>query len=63
MVTLMWHCTGCDPHMMGIGPVPAIEALMKASSNTLPDIDVFDVRQIIARFLHFCDVEVLHFCS
>lgn len=39
---------GCDPHIMGIGPVPAVEALLKASSNTLQDIDVFDVNEAFA---------------
>ena len=38
-------CIGCDPHIMGIGPVPAVEALLKVSNHTLHDIDVFEVRQ------------------
>jgi len=40
----MLLCTGCDPHIMGIGPVGAIEALLKAANLTQQDIDVFDVR-------------------
>jgi len=36
---------------MGIGPVPAIEALLKTSNNTQQDIDLFDVRH--------CSVSVL----
>jgi len=28
---------------MGIGPVPAIEALMKATGRNLKDIDLIDV--------------------
>lgn len=39
---------GCDPHIMGIGPVPAIEALLKTSNNTQQDIDLFDVNEAFA---------------
>jgi len=47
---------------MGIGPVPAIEALMKASSNTLPDVDIFDVRRYCCFcFFVFFYIEVLAF--
>jgi len=35
---------------MGIGPVPAIEALLKASGISQQDIDLFDVRR------HYCFV-------
>jgi len=45
-------CTGCDPHIMGIGPVPAVEAMLEASNDTLDDIDMFDVRQ--HRYFLFC---------
>jgi len=34
---------GCDPNIMGIGPVPAIGALLKKTSLIQQDIDVFDV--------------------
>jgi len=35
---------GCDPHIMGIGPVPAIEAMLKATNKKLSDIDLVDVK-------------------
>jgi len=46
---------GCDPHIMGIGPVPAIELLLKATNLTQQDIDVFDVR-------HFCLLPARRLC-
>lgn len=39
---------GCDPHIMGIGPVPAIEALLKATNKKLSDIDLVDVNEAFA---------------
>jgi len=35
--------TGCDPSIMGIGPVPAIEALLKAANKQIGDIDLIEV--------------------
>lgn len=34
---------GCDPSIMGIGPVPATEGLLKATGKTLQDIDLVEV--------------------
>jgi len=61
---------GCDPHIMGIGPVPAVEALLKASGISQQDIDLFDVRQhccfffpfIPAMFCKACIVSVTSVC-
>lgn len=39
---------GCDPSIMGIGPVPAIEALLKATNKKLSDIDLVDVNEAFA---------------
>ncbi len=35
--------SGCDPSIMGIGPVPAIEAMLKKTGHSLNDIDIVDV--------------------
>jgi len=39
---------GCDPTIMGIGPVPAIRALLKATNLKLEDIDLFEVNEAFA---------------
>jgi acetyl-CoA C-acetyltransferase len=39
---------GVDPKMMGIGPVPAVQALLKKTGLNLKDIDVFEVNEAFA---------------
>jgi acetyl-CoA C-acetyltransferase len=39
---------GVDPKYMGIGPVPAVQALLKKTGLTLNDIDVFEVNEAFA---------------
>jgi acetyl-CoA acyltransferase 2 len=39
---------GCDPHIMGIGPVTAIEALLQATNKSVGDIDLVDVNEAFA---------------
>jgi len=39
---------GCDPKIMGIGPVPAIEAMLTATGVSLQDIDVAEVNEAFA---------------
>lgn len=39
-----WSYVGVDPSIMGIGPVPAIENLLKVTKLTLNDIDLIEVR-------------------
>ena len=34
-----WHCSGVDPSIMGIGPVPAITGLLAKTGYALEDID------------------------
>jgi len=36
--------TGCDPKIMGIGPVPASKAALKAAGKEVKDMDICDVR-------------------
>ena len=35
-----YQVTGCDPKIMGIGPVPAIQLLLKKNKLTLNDIGI-----------------------
>jgi acetyl-CoA C-acetyltransferase len=39
---------GVDPKYMGIGPVPAVKALLKKTGFELKDIDVFEVNEAFA---------------
>lgn len=39
-----YSVAGVDPSIMGIGPVPAIQNLLKAAGKTLDDIDLVEVR-------------------
>ncbi len=39
---------GVDPKYMGIGPVPAVQSLLKKTGLTLEDFDVFEVNEAFA---------------
>ena len=39
---------GVDPKYMGIGPVPAVQSLLRKTGFTLNDIDVFEVNEAFA---------------
>jgi len=39
---------GVPPHLMGIGPVPAIEALLKRNQLGVADIDYFEINEAFA---------------
>ena len=38
-----WKTVGCDPHIMGIGPVDAIKGLLRDHKLTLDDISLVEV--------------------
>jgi len=40
--------SGCDPSIMGIGPVPAVEKMLKACGVSLGEIDVVEVNEAFA---------------
>jgi len=42
------HVVGCDPKMMGIGPVPAIQGLMEKTGASLKDIHQFEINEAFA---------------
>jgi acetyl-CoA acetyltransferase len=41
-----YHVLGVDPKIKGIGPVPAIQNLLKKNKLTIDQIDLVDVRKI-----------------
>jgi acetyl-CoA acyltransferase 2 len=45
---LNWGVSGCDPTIMGIGPAPAIRALLDRAQVKLSDVDLFEVNEAFA---------------
>lgn len=43
-----WAAVGCDPRVMGIGPAPAIRALMERAEFKASDIDLWEVNEAFA---------------
>jgi acetyl-CoA acyltransferase 2 len=43
-----YHVSGVDPSIMGIGPVPAIQNLLKKNKLTIDQIDLFDINEAFA---------------
>jgi len=43
-----WGIAGCDPEIMGIGPVPAIQIALKKAGLKLGDIDLVEVNEAFA---------------
>lgn len=43
-----YHVTGVEPTLMGFGPVPAIENLLKKTNKQVSDIDLFDINEAFA---------------
>src|SRR6059058_132740 len=43
-----WGITGCDPDIMGIGPVPATKIALKRAGLTLNDIDLIEINEAFA---------------
>ncbi|MGH9452721.1 MAG: thiolase family protein [Terriglobia bacterium] len=55
------HSTvGVDPRVMGIGPVPAVEKLLKKTGHTLDDYDLVELNEAFAAQVLACDRQ-LHF--
>jgi acetyl-CoA acetyltransferase family protein len=40
-----WGMSGCDPTIMGIGPVPAFQEAMRRSESKVGDFDLFEVNE------------------
>lgn len=45
---LGYHISGVEPTLMGFGPVPAIENLLKKVKKQVSDIDLFDINEAFA---------------
>jgi len=43
-----WGITGCDPEIMGIGPVPATKIALKRAGLTLDQIDLVEINEAFA---------------
>jgi acetyl-CoA acyltransferase 2 len=43
-----WGVSGCDPKIMGIGPVPATQKMMARAGITLDDVDLIEVNEAFA---------------
>jgi acetyl-CoA acyltransferase 2 len=43
-----YHISGVEPTLMGFGPVPAIENLLKKTKKQVSDIDLFDINEAFA---------------
>jgi len=57
-----YEITGVAPEIMGIGPVPAIRALLKRQRLTLDQIDLIELNEAFAAQVIACDRE-LHFAA
>ena len=55
-----YEITGVAPEIMGIGPVPAIRALLKRQQLTMDQIDLIELNEAFAAQVIACDRE-LHF--
>lgn len=55
-----WAVAGVDPNIMGIGPVPATEKLLKKTGLKLEDIDLIEINEAFAVQVLACDRE-MHF--
>lgn len=49
---------GVDPTRMGIGPVPAIELLLKKHELTVKDIDLFEINEAFAPQVMACQMKL-----
>lgn len=43
-----YHVSGVEPTLMGFGPVPAIENVLKKTKKQISDIDLFDINEAFA---------------
>jgi acetyl-CoA acyltransferase 2 len=43
-----WGVAGCDPKIMGIGPVPAVQNALARAEAKLSDFDLFEVNEAFA---------------
>jgi acetyl-CoA acyltransferase len=49
---------GVDPEIMGIGPLPAVQKLLKKNGLTVNDIDLFEMNEAFASQAAYCQREL-----
>ena len=49
-----WHSAGVEPSRMGVGPVPAIRALLQKTGRKLSDIDLIELNEAFAAQVIAC---------
>lgn len=49
-----WVCVGLDPNTPGLGPVPAVEKLLKANGIGLPEVGVLEMTEAFAAQVLAC---------
>ena len=50
-----YHVSGVEPTLMGFGPVPAIENVLKKTGKTVSNIDLFDINEAFAPQFLACE--------
>jgi acetyl-CoA acyltransferase 2 len=53
-----WGVSGCDPKIMGIGPVPAVQNALKRADAKLSDFDLFEINEAFAPQVMSCIKEL-----
>jgi len=53
-----WTSAGVEPERMGIGPVPALRALLAKQKLTLPDVDLIELNEAFAAQVIACAREL-----
>ncbi len=53
-----WAVAGCDPTVMGIGPVPAIQKMMKKADVALDSVDLIEINEAFAPQVLACAKEL-----
>ena len=53
-----WNRVGCDPSVMGIGPVEAIRGALVASGMTLDQMDIIEINEAFAAQYLACEKEL-----
>jgi acetyl-CoA C-acetyltransferase len=53
-----WASAGVDPARMGIGPVPAIRAVLERSSRRLPEVELVELNEAVAAQVIACAREL-----
>jgi acetyl-CoA C-acetyltransferase len=53
-----WTSSGVEPARMGIGPVPAVRALLKKTGRPLPEVDLLELNEAFAAQVIACAREL-----